>query len=52
MRPPVQKASLAGVLLNGTPAAAGRLGQADERILKAALGVCPMPLDADVHLVL
>jgi hypothetical protein len=52
IRPPVQKASLAGVLLSGTPAAAGRLGQADERILKAALGVCAMPPDADVHLVL
>jgi hypothetical protein len=50
MRPPVR--SKPGVLLNGAPAAAGRLGQADERRLKAVLGVCPMPLDADVHLVL
>ena len=52
MRPPVQKASLSGVLLNGTLTAAGKLRQAVERRLRAVLGVCPMPLDADVHLVL
>ena len=51
MRPPVHSKP-PGVLFNGAPAAAGKLAQADERRLKAVFGVCPMPLDADVHLVL